>query len=52
VKVDPGVLGKSEKDLEADVSSMIEERLRLYNINMNRRQDRQHALSSSPLIPN
>jgi hypothetical protein len=51
VKVEPAVLGKSEKDVEADVSSMIEERLRIYNMN-NRRQDRQHALSSSPLIPN
>jgi hypothetical protein len=46
VKVDPAVLGKSEKDLEADVSSMIEERLRLYNMNTNRRQDRQPCCGS------
>jgi hypothetical protein len=49
VKVEPAVLGKSEKDLEADVSSMIEERLRLYNMNTNRRQDRQQCCGSGML---
>jgi hypothetical protein len=51
VKVEPAVLGKSEKDLEADVSSMIEERLRLHNMNTNRRQDRQQFCGSGMFIP-
>jgi hypothetical protein len=51
VKVEPSVLEKSEKDLEADVSSMIEERLRLYNMNMNRRQDKQRCRGSGMFIP-